>query len=183
MNLTERLDKHLQSIRENDSVKQELNRILNDAKATFKGNDSSGWGDQIPKALKLLELVATEDLQAKAEGRKFNPHNIRIDIKKIAPDPVTYAKDRGFWDGGDDEDYSVCCFDYGGDGDVVQIAKEYLSKEAKHFIEDVVDKAMKISWDRMEKAYDQGVFAKINGSSKNTRDARFKKAQDAYFNH
>jgi hypothetical protein len=176
MELTERLDNHLQNIREDNSIRQEVDKILIDAKDLFNKNDSNGWGDQIPKALKLLELVAIEDLKAKSEGRKFNPHNVRIDIKQIAPDPVTYAKDRGFWDGGDDEDYSVCCFDYGGDGDVIQIAKKYLSKEAKYFIEDVVDKAMRISWDKMRKAYDRGEFAKINGwQGAKTREKRWAK--------
>ena len=182
-NLTERLDKHLENIKEDNNIKLELNKILTYAKNLFKNNDSSGWGDQIPKSLKLLELVAKEDLEAKAEGRKFNPKNIKIDVKSIVPDPVTYAKDRGFWDGGDDEDYAHCCLYFEGDGDTVEVSKKFLSREAKHFIEDIAEDALKIYFDKVDKAYDKGVFKEINSHSKETQDARFKRAQDEYFKY
>lgn len=183
MNLNERLDKHLQDIREDAINKQELNKILAYAKNLFKNNDSKGYGDQVPKALKLLELVATEDLKAKAESRKFNPENVKIDIKKIAPDPITYVKDSGYWDGGDDEDYAHCCLNFDGDGDLIQVAKEFLSKEARKFIKDVTEEALDIYFDKVDKAYKEGTFDKIRNSlwSKYKRDVRFKKEQAEYY--
>ena len=157
--LQERLEQHLQSIRENDTIKQELTKILNYAKEEFRDNESQGKGEQVEKALKLLELIATEDLKAKAENRKFKPSNIRIDIKKLSPDPVVYVREHnGFWDGGDDEDYFTCCFDYGGDGDLLGVGKKVLSKEARHFLEDQVEKAMKIAWDRLDAMYDDSKY-------------------------
>lgn len=133
----------------------DVDSILEYAKGVFENNESCGEGEQVDKALKLLEIVAKEDLLAKKEGRKFDSSNIEIDIEEIAPDPVAYARERGgFWDGGDDEDYFTCCFDYSGDDDLLFIVKNVLSREAKNFMEDIIEEAMGIATKRLDDMYD-----------------------------
>lgn len=142
--------------------KNNITSILDYAEATFKENESQGEGEQVEKALKVLEVIANEDIKARLENRKFNPSNIIIP-EELAPDPVAYAEERGFWDGGDDQDYFICCFDYGGDGDLLEVGKKVLSKEAKRFLEDQVERLTIIANNKMEIAYNEGIFRKING--------------------
>ena len=129
--------------------------ILSFAQSVFNDNESEGKGEQVPKALKLLEIVATEDLEAKKEERKFDSTKLEINIEELAPDDKVYQEEHdGFWDGGDDEDYYQCCFDYGGDHDLLFIGRITLSREAYHFLEDMVEEITKFSYQRMIKRYE-----------------------------
>ena len=147
-NLNERLDKQLRSIKEVEDVKwAEVEKAVNKA---FDDGEAANYKSGRKKALALLKAVFD------ADGEKFEPAKVKLNIQSVIPDAKEYEKETGTFDGGDDEDYFLCHFDYDGDNDLLEIGKKYLTPAAYKFLKQKIDEVTSKAWDNLQKYYKQG---------------------------